>query len=58
MGQVKDVMGAVAIPRSTKPERQVENAALDGIAISEDVLSAMTAMDDDVHYDWDPNGVP
>lgn len=56
--QVKDVMGAVAIPRSTKPERQVENAALDGIAISEGGLSAMAAMDSDVHYDWDPNGVP
>ena len=51
-------MGAVAIPRSTKPERQVENAALDGIAISEEGLSAMAAMDSDVHYDWDPNGVP
>ena len=51
-------MGAVAIPRSTKPERQVENAALDCIAISEGGLSAMAAMDSDVHYDWDPNGVP
>ena len=55
---VKDVMGAVAIPRSTKTERQLENVALDGIAVSEDVLAALAALDDDVHYDWDPNGVP
>ena len=55
---VKDVMGAVAIPRSTKTERQLENVALDGIAVSEDVMAELAAMDDDIHYDWDPNGVP
>ena len=57
---VKDVMSAVAIPRSTKTERQVENATLDGIAdaFNEEVMAAIAGMDDDVHYDWDPNGVP
>lgn len=57
---VKDVMAAVAIPRSTKMERQVENVALDGIAdaVNEEMMAAIAAMDDDVHYDWDPNGVP
>lgn len=55
---VKDVMGAVAIPRSTKPDRQVENVALDGITLNEEVMVALAAMDDDIHYDWDPNGVP
>ena len=57
---VKDVMAAVAIPRSIKTERQLENVALDGIAdaINEEVMAAIAAMDDDVHYDWDPSGVP
>ena len=43
---------------STKTERQLENVALDGIAVSEDVMAELAAMDDDIHYDWDPNGVP
>jgi 2,5-diketo-D-gluconate reductase A len=57
---VKDICGAVAIPRSTKPERQLENAGLDGVtaATNDEVMEALAAMDADEHYDWDPNDVP
>lgn len=57
---VKDIMSAVAIPRSTKAERQLENVALDAIAdgVTEAVLAQFARMEAHVHYDWDPNGVP
>ena len=48
---------AVTIPRSSSPDRNVENVIswTDGIVIEQDDMEKLDELDDEHHYTWNPN---
>lgn len=46
----------VVIPKSVTRERIVQNADVFGFAMDETEMAALDALNEDVHYAWDPTG--
>ncbi|KAL5253873.1 hypothetical protein ACHWQZ_G013590 [Mnemiopsis leidyi] len=49
--------GAVTIPRSSKPDRNVENATswTDGVSLKQEDMDLLDQLNDDHHYCWNPD---
>jgi diketogulonate reductase-like aldo/keto reductase len=50
--------GFIPIPKSERPERIRENAAVFDFDLSPDGMGALDGLDADAHFDWDPTDVP
>jgi diketogulonate reductase-like aldo/keto reductase len=48
----------VVLPKSTRPERIAENAALFDFELSDDEMARLDALDEGLHVAWDPTDVP
>ncbi|MFQ5910026.1 MAG: aldo/keto reductase, partial [Thermoplasmata archaeon] len=49
---------AVVIPKSVRRERIIENANVFDFSISEEDMSALDALNEDLHTSWDPTDAP
>lgn len=50
--------GFVTIPKSARPDRIRENAAVFDFALAPADLAALNRLEDGSHFDWDPSRVP
>ncbi|KAK7416734.1 hypothetical protein QQX98_005060 [Neonectria punicea] len=50
--------GMVTLPKSTRQERMIENASVDGFKISDEDVAALDALDERLVTDWDPTEAP
>ncbi|KAF5024409.1 hypothetical protein F66182_3495 [Fusarium sp. NRRL 66182] len=48
----------ITLPKSTKQQRMVENASVDGFEISESDMKALDDLDEHLVTDWDPTDAP
>ncbi|PNH46191.1 hypothetical protein VD0004_g1873 [Verticillium dahliae] len=48
----------VTLPKSSRKERLIENANVNGFQISDDDMAVMNALDENLVTDWDPTDVP
>jgi diketogulonate reductase-like aldo/keto reductase len=46
--------GFVILPKSTRPERQAENAALENVHLSAEAKELLTSMEEHLVTGWDP----
>eukprot|EP00510_Aplanochytrium_minuta_P002932 CAMPEP_0184006170 /NCGR_PEP_ID=MMETSP0954-20121128/512_1 /TAXON_ID=627963 /ORGANISM="Aplanochytrium sp, Strain PBS07" /LENGTH=230 /DNA_ID=CAMNT_0026284625 /DNA_START=235 /DNA_END=927 /DNA_ORIENTATION=- len=49
--------GIICIPKSTSKLRIAENAKIEDLVISDELNREFCAMNENYHYDWDPNDV-
>ncbi|KAF4985721.1 hypothetical protein FDECE_16361 [Fusarium decemcellulare] len=50
--------GFITLPKSTKKERMIENASVDGFEISESDMALLDGLDEKLVTDWDPTDAP
>ncbi len=50
--------GISVIPKSSNPARIRENSNIFDFSLNEDEMLFLDALDEELHTDWDPNGVP
>ncbi|KAL6409263.1 aldo-keto reductase [Ilyonectria robusta] len=48
----------VTLPKSTRQDRMMENASVDGFELSDDDMAALDALDERLVTDWDPTEAP
>ncbi|KAG7141570.1 putative oxidoreductase P32A8.02 like protein [Verticillium longisporum] len=48
----------VTLPKSSRKERLIENANVNGFQISDDDMAVMNALDENLVTDWDPTDAP